>query len=158
MTRVSKKWRPCLAEAQRRAMSWCSVTRTVIGGRSNADAGCGVAQPGAKAALAEIYNAEDREHATKAVKAFETGYRTKWPKAVAKVTDDLDVLLKFYDFPQSTGSTCAPRTRSSRPLPPSGCGNGSPTDPAHEPPVSRWRSSSSIRRAALELRRPGRAT
>jgi transposase-like protein len=57
------------------------------------------AQPGAKAALAEIYNAEDREHATKAVKAFETDYGTKWPKAVAKVTDDLDVLLEFYDFP-----------------------------------------------------------
>jgi putative transposase len=32
------------------------------------------AQPGAKAALAEIYNAEDREHATKAVKAFKTDY------------------------------------------------------------------------------------
>jgi len=57
------------------------------------------AQPGAKAALAEIYNAEDREHATKAVKAFETDYGTKWPKAVAKVTDDLDVLLEFYHFP-----------------------------------------------------------
>jgi hypothetical protein len=23
----------------------------------------------------------------------------KWPKAVAKITDDLDVLLTFYDFP-----------------------------------------------------------
>jgi putative transposase len=57
------------------------------------------AQPGAKAALAEIYNAEDREHATKAVKAFKTDYGTKWPKAVAKVTDDLDVLLEFYAFP-----------------------------------------------------------
>ena len=57
------------------------------------------AQPGAKAALAEIYNAEDREHAVKAVKAFEADYGAKWPKAVAKVTDDLDVLLAFYDFP-----------------------------------------------------------
>jgi transposase-like protein len=35
------------------------------------------AQPGAKAALAEIYNAEDREHATRAVKAFETDYGTR---------------------------------------------------------------------------------
>ncbi len=57
------------------------------------------AQPGAKAALAEIYNAEDREHAVKAVKAFVDLYGAKWPKAVAKITDDLDVLLAFYDFP-----------------------------------------------------------
>jgi len=33
------------------------------------------AHPGAKAALAEIYNAEDRDHALKAVKAFEAGLR-----------------------------------------------------------------------------------
>ena len=24
---------------------------------------------------------------------------TKWPKAAAKITDDLDVLLAFYDYP-----------------------------------------------------------
>ena len=57
------------------------------------------AHPGAKAALAEIYNAEDREHAEKAVKAFKADYGAKWPKAVAKVTDDLDVLLEFYTYP-----------------------------------------------------------
>ena len=57
------------------------------------------AQPGAKAALAEIYNAEDREHAEKAVKAFEADYGAKWPKAVAKIADDLDVLLEFYAYP-----------------------------------------------------------
>ncbi len=57
------------------------------------------AQPGAKAALAEIWNAEDREHAEKAVKAFAADYRPKWPKATAKITDDLDVLLAFYDYP-----------------------------------------------------------
>ena len=57
------------------------------------------AQPGAKAALAEIWNAEDREHAEQAVKAFECDYGAKWPKAVAKITDDLDVLLAFYDYP-----------------------------------------------------------
>ncbi len=57
------------------------------------------AQPGAKAALAEIYNAEDRQHAEKAVKAFAADYGAKWPKAVAKITDDLDVLLAFYDYP-----------------------------------------------------------
>ena len=57
------------------------------------------AQPGAKAALAEIYNAEDREHAEKAVTAFADIYGAKWPKAVAKITDDLDVLLEFYNYP-----------------------------------------------------------
>jgi putative transposase len=57
------------------------------------------AQPGAKAALAEIWNAEDRAHAEAAVKVFAADYATKWPKAVAKITDDLDVLLAFYDYP-----------------------------------------------------------
>jgi transposase-like protein len=57
------------------------------------------AQPGAKAALAEIYNAEDRTHALVAVKAFEVDYGAKWPKAVAKITEELDTLLAFYDYP-----------------------------------------------------------
>lgn len=57
------------------------------------------AQPNAKAALAEIWNAENRDHAKKAVKAFAADYGTKWPKAVAKITDDLEVLLAFYDYP-----------------------------------------------------------
>lgn len=57
------------------------------------------AQPGAKAALAEIWNAENKTHAQAAVKAFAADYGAKWPKAVAKITDDLDVLLEFYDYP-----------------------------------------------------------
>jgi len=57
------------------------------------------AQPGAKAALAEIWQAEDREHAERAAAVFAAEYGTKWPKAVAKITDDLDVLLTFYDYP-----------------------------------------------------------
>jgi transposase-like protein len=57
------------------------------------------AHPGAKAALAEIYNAEDREHALKAAEEFADLYGAKWPKAVAKVIVDLDVLLAFYDYP-----------------------------------------------------------
>jgi transposase-like protein len=54
---------------------------------------------GAKKALAEIYNAEDREHAEKAAQDFANDYGAKWPKATAKITDDLDVLLAFYDYP-----------------------------------------------------------
>jgi putative transposase len=57
------------------------------------------AQPGAKAALAGIWNAEDKAHAEAAAKAFAADYGAKWPKAVAKITDDLDVLLEFYDYP-----------------------------------------------------------
>jgi putative transposase len=54
---------------------------------------------GARRALAEITGAEDREHAGQAVAQFATDYGAKWPKAVAKVTDDLEALLAFYDFP-----------------------------------------------------------
>ena len=57
------------------------------------------AQPDAKAALAQIWNAEDKDHATASVKTFADAYGAKWPKAVAKITDDLDVLLAFYDYP-----------------------------------------------------------
>jgi transposase-like protein len=57
------------------------------------------AHPGAKKALAEIWNAEDKDHARAAVKAFQGAYGAKFPKAVAKITDDLDQLLAFYDFP-----------------------------------------------------------
>ncbi|MGN9847020.1 IS256 family transposase [Nonomuraea sp. H19] len=57
------------------------------------------AHPAAKKALAEIWNAEDKDHALKAVKAFQSAYGAKYGKAVAKVTDDLDALLAFYEFP-----------------------------------------------------------
>ncbi|WP_436798854.1 IS256 family transposase [Micromonospora profundi] len=57
------------------------------------------AHPGAKRALAEIWNAEDREHARRAVAAFKLAYGAKFGKAVAKITDDLDKLLAFYDYP-----------------------------------------------------------
>jgi putative transposase len=36
---------------------------------------------------------------SKAVKAFEADYGAKWPKAVAKITEHVDVLLAFYDYP-----------------------------------------------------------
>jgi transposase-like protein len=55
------------------------------------------AHPGAKKALAEIWNAEDNPHA--AARAFEGAYGAKFPKAAAKITDDLDQLLAFYDYP-----------------------------------------------------------
>jgi putative transposase len=57
------------------------------------------AHPGAIKAMQEIYNAEDIDHARVAVKAFKIAYGTKFPKAVDKITDDLDVLLEFYNYP-----------------------------------------------------------
>ena len=93
------------------------------------------------AAIAEIWNAQDREHAAAAARAFATDYGARWPKAVAKITDDLDELLAFYDYPaehwiqlrttipvESTFATARLRQRVTK-------------DPAHGPPVSRWRSS-----------------
>ena len=58
------------------------------------------AHPGAQKALAEIWNAEDKRHALDAVKAFETAaYGAKFPKAVAKIADDVEHLPTLYDFP-----------------------------------------------------------
>ena len=57
------------------------------------------AQPGARRMLAEIRDAADREHAVRAVDAFADDYGAKWPKAVAKIVDDLEPLLAFFDYP-----------------------------------------------------------
>jgi putative transposase len=58
-----------------------------------------IGAPGGEEGLAEIWNAEDKAHALDAVKAFEAAYGAKFPKAVAKIIDDLDQLLAFYDLP-----------------------------------------------------------
>ena len=57
------------------------------------------AHPGAKKALSEIWNPEDRRHALDAVASFTAAYGAKFPKATAKITDDLEQLLAFYDYP-----------------------------------------------------------
>jgi transposase-like protein len=57
------------------------------------------AQPAARAALQEVRDAEDRDHAEKALERFVKDYEAKWPKAVEKVTKDRDALLAFYGFP-----------------------------------------------------------
>jgi putative transposase len=54
---------------------------------------------GARKALNEIIGAEDLDHARAAIETFAGDYGTKWPKAVAKVTDDQDALLTFFDYP-----------------------------------------------------------
>jgi putative transposase len=54
---------------------------------------------GARKALAQIRDAPDRDHAQRAIEAFARDYGAKWPKAVAKVVDDAEALLCFFDFP-----------------------------------------------------------
>ena len=54
---------------------------------------------GARKALNEIIGAEDRVHAEQAIQALVIDYGAKWPKAVAKVVDDRDALLAFFDYP-----------------------------------------------------------
>ena len=54
---------------------------------------------GARRALNEIIQAEDRAHADRAIQALVSDYGAKWPKAVAKITDDREALLTFFDFP-----------------------------------------------------------
>jgi putative transposase len=56
-------------------------------------------QAGARKALTEIRDAPDRDHAVRAIEVFARDYGVKWPKAVAKVVDDAEELLCFYDFP-----------------------------------------------------------
>ena len=57
------------------------------------------AQPAARKSLAQIRDAEDRDHAEKAIKEFAAAYGAKHPKAVAKITEDKEQLLAFYSFP-----------------------------------------------------------
>ncbi len=57
------------------------------------------AQPAARAALAEIRDAEDKDHAEKALDQFVKDYEAKWPKATEKMTKDREALLAFFDFP-----------------------------------------------------------
>ena len=56
-------------------------------------------QSKAKVDLHEIWMADTRKAAEKAVETFSAKYKAKYPKAVACLTKDLDALLAFYDFP-----------------------------------------------------------
>lgn len=56
-------------------------------------------QPTARKMLADIRDAEDRDHALAAIDAFANEFAVKWPKAVAKIVDDAGPLLAFFDFP-----------------------------------------------------------
>ena len=132
----SESWADLLRDCKRRGMA-TPVLANVLNALLKS------AQPGARAALAEIWNAEDREHAEAAARSFVAEYGTKWPKAVAKITDDLDVLLEFYNYSaghwvhlpatnpvESTFATVRLRQRVTK-------------GPDRGRPAWRWRSSSS---------------
>src|SRR5215212_6283892 len=79
--------------ATRHQRDWVHKVANVLGCLPKA------VQAGARQALAEIRDAPDRDHARRAIEVFARDYGTKWPKAVAKITDDAEELLTFYDFP-----------------------------------------------------------
>ena len=56
-------------------------------------------QPGAKELIHEMYMAETRKDALNAFNEFVERYQAKYPKAVACLVKDKDVLFTFYDFP-----------------------------------------------------------
>jgi transposase-like protein len=57
------------------------------------------AHPGAKKALAEIYNAENRDRAAKAARAFAADYGTKWPQAGGEDHRRPRRAAPFFDIP-----------------------------------------------------------
>lgn len=100
---------------------WVHKTANVLDAMSKS------AQPGAKKAVQDIYNAEDKQHAQVAIRTFEKLYGAKFPKAVNKIVDDEAELLAFFDFPaehwihlrttnpiESTFATVRLRTRVTR--------------------------------------------
>jgi putative transposase len=79
--------------ATREQKCWQHKVRNVLGALPKS------VHAGARKALNEIILAEDLDHARTAIEAFATDYGTKWPKAVAKVTDDQDTLLTYFEYP-----------------------------------------------------------
>jgi transposase-like protein len=79
--------------ATREQKCWQHKVRNVLGALPKS------VHAGARRALNEIILAEDLDHARTAIEAFATDYATKWPKAVAKVTDDQDTLLTYFEYP-----------------------------------------------------------
>ncbi len=88
-------------------------------------------QPDAKKLIHEMYLAGTRADARKACAEFKLSYQARYPKAVACLVKDEDVLFTFYDFPaehwphlrttnpvESTFATVRHRTRQTK-----GCGS-----------------------------------
>lgn len=81
-----------LFTATREARCWVHKTANVL------DALPKRLHPKAKDALAAVYGADSRTAALTAAKSFADDF-SAFPKATAKIVEDLDVRLAFYDFP-----------------------------------------------------------
>jgi len=92
-------------------------------------------QSKAKAHIHEMYRAESKQSALAAYDHFVTAYKDKYPKALACLEKDKDVLFTFYDFPamhwihirttnpiESTFATVRHRTKRTK-----GCGSRTAT-------------------------------
>jgi transposase-like protein len=79
--------------ATRQQRDWVHKTANVLAALPKA------VHAGARRVLTEIRDAPDREHAEHAIEVFAGDYGVKWPKAVAKLTDDAEALLCFFDYP-----------------------------------------------------------
>ncbi|CQA03305.1 transposase%2C Mutator family protein [Mycobacteroides abscessus] len=75
------------------------------------------AHPGAIAAMREIYNAEDIDHAQVAIKAFEVDYGAKSPRRSPRSSMTPMCCWSSISTRPSTGSICALPTRSNQRLP-----------------------------------------
>jgi len=112
---------------------------------------CSRAHPGAKAALTEIWNAEDRGHALRAAKAFADAYGPNGPRRQRRSPSTSTCCSPSTTTPPSTGSTCARPTRSSPPSRPCGCGSGSSRGPARGLPGGQVTATSQHRGLALTV-------
>lgn len=79
--------------ASRHQRCWVHKTANVLNALPKS------AQPGARKTFQDIYKAEDRDLAVKAITTFAQLCGAKFPKAVKKITDDEAELLALYDFP-----------------------------------------------------------
>lgn len=88
-------WAACrkLLPGTREQRCWVHKTANVLDNLPKAQ------QPRAKEALHQIWMAATRQEANSAFDLFVAKYQAKYPKAVACLTKDRDVLLTFYDFP-----------------------------------------------------------
>jgi transposase-like protein len=99
------------------------------------------AQPAAKKAIQGIYNAEDRERAARASRCSSSSTGRSSPRPSRRSPTTRMNCWRSSTSPPNTGSTCGPRTRSSRPSPPCACAPRSPRVPAAGPPDWPWSSS-----------------
>jgi putative transposase len=84
---------PQVFGATRGQRCWVHKTANVLNTLPKAN------QPKAKSALHQIWMADTKHAAHKALEAFVSAYAAKYPKATACLAKDRNALLAFYDFP-----------------------------------------------------------